>query len=142
MKVKLPFEPITVNPFEKSEPEETLEVRQTRWLEGIKAQARRNVKYGLESIRVAWTHEFKKPKYDRFEDYTPEEAVLELWEQHYYKNPNSLEMQGLQKLTSARTGQKYYKTGDATLDAMEEAFARGETPDLSKLDVDDGEDIF
>lgn len=113
-----------------------------RWLEGIKSQARENLKTG-ESIRVAWVNRFKVPRYQSPDAYTPEEILLELWEQFYFENPENIEMKGIQKRRNAKTGFSYYVTGDPLLDAMEEAFGRGEKPDMSILDGNGGgRDVF
>lgn len=141
MKVKLPFEVNRPTLFKDKRPDPP-EYDTEKWLNDIKAQARANVSHGYESVRIAWTAQFNRPKYDRFEDYTPEEALLEVWEQYYFKNPDSLEMQGLSKRVHAQTRQKFYVTGDPVIDAIEEAFAKGEMPDLSVLQTQDGENIF
>lgn len=127
--VKLPFTP-------QADEESDL------WLEEIKRQAKDNVQNGYESVRVAWSARWKKPRYERFEQYTPEEALLELWEQFYYENPKNVELAGIYKRTNAQTGYAYYKTGDPMLDALEEAFGRGECPDLSVLNCPEGKDIW
>lgn len=113
-----------------------------RWQEGIKEQARTNIATS-ESVRIAWTSRFKVPRYPRFADYTPEEALLELWEQFYFENPDNIEMQGISKRRNPQTGYTYYVTGDPLLDELEEAFGRGENPDMSVLDDGGrGADIF
>jgi hypothetical protein len=112
------------------------------YLEDIKRQARENVQHGYESIRVAWSYRWKKPKYDRFELYTPEEAILELWEQYYYENPKNVELAGLYKRHNPATGYAYYKTGDPELDKLEEEFGKGNCPDLSVLECPEGVDIW
>lgn len=113
----------------------------TLWLEGLKRQAKENLASG-ESVRIAWQARFKIPRYPSFDLYTPEEALLELWEQHYYEHPDSVELSGVYKRRNAQTGYAYYATGDSLLDKIEEAFGRGETPDLSVFDGKGGRDIF
>lgn len=112
------------------------------WLEEIKKQARANLDNGYEYLRISWHQRWNKPKYDKFEDYTPEEAVIETWEQYYLSNPDSIELKGIYKRKNKKTGYSYYVTGDPLLDKMEEAFGRGETPDLRILDRKGGKDIF
>lgn len=113
-----------------------------RWLDGIKKLARDNLA-SAESVRIAWTSRFKVPRYPSFADYTPEEALLELWEQYYFENPDNIEMKGITKRRNATTGYSYYVTGDPLLDQLEEAFGRGERPDMSVLDgPGGGKDIF
>jgi hypothetical protein len=112
------------------------------WLEGLKRQAKANLS-SAESVRIAWQARFKQPRYSSFGDYTPEEVMLELWEQFYFENPESVELHGLYKRRNAKTGYSYYVTGDPVLDQLEEAFGRGERPDLSVLDgPGGGRDIF
>lgn len=112
------------------------------WIEDIKRAARANLN-SPESLRIAWQNRFRVPSHPRFEDYTPEEAALEMWEQHFYENPDAVEMQGVYKRRDPRTGYVYYVTGDPLIDAYEAAFARGEIPDMSELSkVRPGRDIF
>lgn len=112
------------------------------WLDGLKAQARENLK-SSESIRIAWTARFKIPRHPSYDDYTPEEVLLELWEQFYFENPESVELQGIHRRRNAQTGYVYYATGDPLLDELEEAFGRGERPDLSTLNgPGGGRDVF
>lgn len=112
------------------------------WFEGIRAQARANLESG-DVVRIAWTNRFKIPRYPSFAAYTPEEALLEIWEQHYFENPDSLELKGIVKRKNPQTGATYYVTGDPVIDALEEAFGRNEVPDLSVLTpASRGQDIF
>lgn len=114
----------------------------TRWLEGLKKEARNNLESG-ESIRIAWTNRYKIPRYPRYDQYTPEEVLVELWEQYYFEHPDSVEMHGIIKRRNAQTGYSYYRTGDPLLDQFEEAFGRGECPDMSVLNNGGGGvDIF
>lgn len=112
------------------------------WLEGIKRQARDNLESG-ESTRIAWSVRFKTPRYPSVDDYTLEELLLELWEQFYFETPDSVELKGITKRRNPQTGYTYYVTGDPLLDQFEEAFGRGERPDMSILDgPGGGPDVF
>lgn len=112
------------------------------WTESIKRQARSNLD-SSEAVRIAWVNRFKIPRYPSFDNYTPEEALLELWEQYFFEHPDSLEMKGILKRKNAQTGYAYYVTGDPVLDAIEAAFGRGENPDLSVLNTKKGgRDVF
>jgi hypothetical protein len=95
-------------------------------------------------MRISWQHRFKIPRHQRFEDYTPEEMMVEAWEQYLLENPDSLEANGIDKCVNSATGYKYYKTGDPIIDMLEAAYSRGEDPDLNEAfgDVPDGVDIF
>jgi len=140
LKPRVPLPPECARlPFSKPD---TSEEDGAAWLESIKRQARENVQGGYSSVRVAWQHRWKKPRYDRFDDYTPEEAALELWEQFYFENPKSVELAGIFKRKNPKTGLTYYRTGDPELDQLEEAFGRGEFPDMDVLACPDGADIW
>lgn len=82
--------------------------------------------------------------HDSWDKYTPEEVLLETWEQYFLENPDSLAAAGINKCVDATTGFKYYKTGDPLIDRLEEAFGRGELPDLDEAfgNVKGGTDIF
>lgn len=111
-------------------------------LEAIKKLARDNLETE-ELVRIAWTNRFKVPRYPSFDHYTPEEALLELWEQHFYENPNAVDFAGIHKRKNRATGISYYVTGDPVLDELEAAFGRGERPDMSVLNgKGGGRDVF
>jgi len=93
--------------------------------------ARKNLNDPYERLRISWQNKYGIPTHQRWEDYTPEEAVLEAWEQHLYENPKSLEAHGIDKAVNQETGEKYYITGDPVIDELERAFGRGEDPDLN-----------
>lgn len=115
---------------------------QTAWMEGLKERARENLR-SADALRIAWQHRFGVPAHPRFEDYTPEEIVLEMWEQHYFENPDSIELRGVSRRRDPKTGFVYYVTGDPLIDSYERAFARGEVPDMGELSaVKPGRDIF
>lgn len=133
------------NPFRDPEPDpDFVRERQNAWVEEIKERARQNLADGLEHMRIAWQNRFRVPRYPDFADYPLDEAILEAWEQFYYEHPDSLELKGIVKRKNPRTGYAYYSTGDKLLDRLEEAFGRGETPDLEKVfaHIQDGPDIF
>lgn len=67
--------------------------------------------------------------------------LLETWEQHLFENPDSMESRGINKCVNNVTGYKYYKTGDEIIDKLEEAFARGEDPDLNAAFAHIGEGV-
>jgi len=116
----------------------------SNWIDGIKQKARQNLDDGWERARIEYTARFKIPRYNSFDLYTPEEALLELWEQHYWENPDSLDLKGIIKKADEKTGYFYYQTGDPLIDELEEAFGRGEVPDMEKAfaHIKDGPDIF
>jgi hypothetical protein len=95
-------------------------------------------------MRISWQNRFRIPRHPRFEDYTPEEIMVEAWEQFLFENPESLEAKGIDKCVNNVTGYKYYKTGDPIIDKLEAAYARGEDPNLDEAFgvVPDGVDIF
>jgi len=129
----------TVEPSVQSD----IEARTLAWVDSLKKQARDNLNKDFEYLRISWTSKFKIPRYQSFNDYTPEEIILETWEQFYFEHPDSLELKGINKKKNTKTGYTYYSTGDALLDQFEEAFGRGETPDLSALNNSEtGKDIF
>lgn len=143
--INLPFKVEARLPFTKGN-DESIEqkaiTRQQLWLEQIKRQARENLNIETEYLRISWVNRYKIPMHKDFGDYTPEEMLLEAWEQFYYEHPDHLEMKNIFKRKNPKTGYAYYKTGDPVLDELEEAFGRGETPDLSIIDVAPGPDIF
>jgi len=110
----------------------------------LKKQARDNVQHPEERLRIAWQHRWKRPLYESYLDYTPEELIVELHEQYFYENPDALENQGLFKKRNPKTNLVYYETGDPTLDALEKEFGEGKVPDLQRVfgDIKDGKDIF
>jgi len=102
------------------------------WLEGIKHQARDNLDNFWERARIEWSARFKTPKYDRFEEYSRDELLCELWEQYYLENPDNIELKGINKKKDSRTGYTYYVTGDPVIDELERSFAAGIVPDMNK----------
>ena len=140
----LKFEPPPVFKPKPSSPslEELIE-QQAKWVSELKKQARDNLGLNTEYMRISWSNRYKIPRHTVFGDYTPEELVLESWEQYYFETPNSLDLKGIHQKVNAKTGLKYYQTGDPVIDAFEEAFSRGETPDMSSLNqYKGGQDIF
>jgi len=144
---KLPFKVEIRLPFPDQREKgriERVKSRHEAWLVEIKKKARENLELGSEQIRIAWTHRFQRPRYDSFDEYTPEEITLEMWEQWYYEHPESLEIKGIFKKRNSSTGYSYYETGDPLIDSLEQAFGRGETPDLEEVfgHIQGGKDIF
>ena len=142
----LPFKPLHEERDERQKTETNQEfmLRQEAWLEDIKKQARDNLDRDVERLRISWTNRYNRPRHDRYEDYTMEEILLETWEQHYFENPNSLELKGISKKVNPRTKYSYYVTGDPVIDGLEQEFAEGRTPDLEKAfgHIKNGPDIF
>ena len=143
---KLPFKVELRNPFieaDEYKSRQRYDYIFQEYVRLLKDKARKNLESN-EQLRVAWSARFKRPMFDHFDEYTPELAMLEAWEQFYYENPDHLEMKGIHKMKNAKTGYTYYKTGDSTIDRLEEAFSRGETPDLEAEfgDIKGGSDIF
>jgi len=103
------------------------------WIEGVKLQARKNLEDFWERSRIEWCSRFKIPKYDKFEKYSREELLCELYEQFYLDNPDNLELKGVHKKVDAETGLSYYVTGDAVIDEMERTFAKGVVPDMDDV---------
>lgn len=151
--VALPFKVDHSLPFEIPSPPPTsaeIEARNNeqailqQWLDDLKAQARANLKNDYEFLRINWQNRFNRPKYDSFDEYTTEEMLLETWEQWYFENPSSLDLKGISKKVNARTGYKYYETGDPVLDELERQFSEGKLPDLEAAlgHIKNGENIF
>lgn len=117
---------------------------QKEYIEGIKSQARDNINNSYEYMRIAWQSKYQRPRYEKWDDYTPEEMILEAWEQWYLDNPDALELKGIIKKKNPKTGYTYYSTGDPLIDELEKAFSRGETPDLISAfgHIKGGKDIF
>lgn len=143
MKQKMPWqENPPVDPFKKrAEPKAT---QDEGWLLSLKKLAAQNIDDPRESLRIAWQHRWKRPLYESFEDYSLEEAIVELWEQHFYENPKAIETKGVFKKRNPKTGYAYYETGDPLIDELERLFSEGIVPDLDKAfgHIGKGEDIF
>lgn len=82
-------------------------------------------------MRIAWQNRFKIPRHPNFSDYTPEEMVLESWEQFLYENPKHLENTGISKKRNPKTGAAYFTCGDPVIDELERLFGEGITPNLN-----------
>jgi hypothetical protein len=149
--VQLPFRPQPKPDWPFRKPAEikatdtrSLEEKQEAWVDSIKFLARQNLENDKQAMRIAWQNRFKKSTHEKFEDYTPEELLLESWEQFFYENPDHRETHGLSKLKSKKTGKTYFKSGSKQIDDLEAAFARGEAPDLNAVDwgIKESQDIF
>jgi len=149
-KPKLPFKPLHQEQAEKKQRQEfEIEAKKYQethilWVESIKKLARQNINNDMQYMRIAWTNRFGIPKYQAPDEYTPEEMLLETWEQYYYENPANLEMNGIFQRKNSATGYKYYVTGDPVIDALEKEFAEGKVPDLEKAfgHIKNGPDFF
>jgi len=125
---EIPFEIFTAHNRLQKE----IDKRQ-EYVQAIKKRAKDNLNLENEYLRISRSNKFKIPLKPDFNEYTPEQKLLEAWEQFYYENPDHLEMKGISKKKNAETGLTYYETGDPVIDEMEKAFSRGEFPNMSSL---------
>jgi hypothetical protein len=107
------------------------------WFDDIKQQARDNLNNFWERARIEWSARFNLPKYDKFEKYSREELLCELWEHFYLENPEHLDLKGMFKKVDEDTGYTYYVTGDPLIDELERSFGKGVVPDLNEAFKDD-----
>lgn len=106
--------------------------RHNQWLDALKDIARHNAQDDFQRLRIAWQIRFGVPRHSHFDDYAPEELIVEMWEIYYFENPNDLALKGIHKKVNPKTGYSYYETGDPIIDALEKQFSTGETPDLAE----------
>lgn len=121
-----------------------LQDKYDRWADAIKERAVTNLSNDYERLRIQWQTQFNRPRYDHFLDYTDEELIQEAWEIYFYNHPDDIRTKNVKKRYNKETGAVYYQVGDEIIDQLEEAFSRGDTPDLDAAFsfVEDGPSIW
>lgn len=102
-------------------------------------ELRQEAKHRLHTnfVRRWWCKKYNLPSTDpRFQDYTPEDLLIEFYEDMYERKPN-LQLPGDEEAALA-TEPVFEETGDPLIDEIEKRLAKGENVD-DLLDIMDPE---
>lgn len=82
-----------------------------------------------QQLRRWWTRKYQAPPTDpRYLAYTPEDLLLEFFEDYYADHPE----RRVERRTHEATGAQYAVTGDPLIDKWEREIAEGREPDLDE----------